>query len=264
MARQLPITRYRALAEYYDAECDAIEWLQHDVPFLLKHLPKKPADVLELACGTGRAAIPLAQAGHRVTGVDYAPEMLEIAARKRDAVGLQHRQLTLLEQDVLRLKVNRRFDWIVILFNSFLAFATLPEQDRLLQNIRKHLRPNGRFWLDIFQPNLAIRAHHKSKNHAPTIFHVPELNRTVFLVVDVERDPARQIQLITFRYRWFDEQSRERKAVRKFTLTFLMPRELQLVLERNGFVIEELWGDYDGSSLDADSPRMIAMCRLAK
>lgn len=256
--------RYRAIAEYYDPECELIPWLADDVPFLLKQMPKKGVDVLELACGTGRAAIPLAQAGHRVVGIDYAPEMLTIARRKRDALGITDTQLQLMHQDALKLKLNRRFDWIAILFNSFLAFTTLDEQDCLLANIRRHLKPRGRFWLDIFQPNFAILAQHRSTNHDPCVFHVPSLGRTVYHAIDIERDPANQVQHITFRYKWFDAKGREHKEKHQFTLTFIMPRELQILLERNGFEIEQLWGDYDGSELDADSPRMIAKCRLMK
>ena len=87
--------RYRAIAEYYDAEYANTEMLRHDVPFFLGQLPKKRQSVLELAVGTARAAIPIAQAGHRVVGVDYAPDLLEIAARKRVAVGLKERDLEL-------------------------------------------------------------------------------------------------------------------------------------------------------------------------
>src|SRR5688500_18751843 len=121
--------RYRAIADYYDAENERLAWLQHDVPFFLRQLPKAAQDVLELAAGTGRAAIPIAQAGHRVVGVDYAEEMLDIARRKRDAVGLKDRQLRLVEGDVLELDLRERFDWVCILFNTFLAFPTLDEQD---------------------------------------------------------------------------------------------------------------------------------------
>src|SRR5687767_14545464 len=95
---------YRAIAEYYDAENERLPWLQRDVPFFLRQLPKrKRLDILELATGTGRAAIPIAQAGHRVVGVDYARDMLAIATRKRDAVGLGDRELKLLRADVLKL-----------------------------------------------------------------------------------------------------------------------------------------------------------------
>jgi hypothetical protein len=66
---------------------------------------------------------------------------------------------------------------------------------------------------------------------------------------------------VTFNYRWFDGQGREKREKLVFDMTAIFPRELRLVLERNGLVIERLWGDYDGSTLSARSPRMIACCR---
>jgi ubiquinone/menaquinone biosynthesis C-methylase UbiE len=255
--------RYRAIAEYYDPENERLAWLQHDVPFFLRQLPKSSQDVLELATGTARAAIPIAQAGHRVVGVDYAQDMLDIARRKRDAVGLTDRQLTLLYADVMELDLGRRFDWIAIFFNTFLGFTTLAQQDAVLQVVRKHLKPRGRFWLDIFQANLALMASEESMGIDPAVFYVPEHNRTVYMDVDVKRDPSKQLQRVTFNYRWFDPRGRERRQRTRFDLTFIFPRELQILLERNGFVIEKLFGDHDGKDLNADSPRLIARCRLA-
>ena len=96
--------RYRAIAEYYDAENEHAAMLREDVPFFLRELPRRERQtVLELAVGTGRAAIPIAQAGHRVVGVDYAKDMLAIAKRKRDAVGLSDRELKLVDADVARM-----------------------------------------------------------------------------------------------------------------------------------------------------------------
>src|SRR5690554_5300428 len=116
--------RYRAIAEYYDPEYAANDMLQRDVPFLLEHLPARSQRILEIAVGTGRVAIPLAQAGHRVVGIDYAREMLEIARRKRDAVGLRERELELIEANVLDFDLGRKFDVACILFNTFLNFTT--------------------------------------------------------------------------------------------------------------------------------------------
>jgi ubiquinone/menaquinone biosynthesis C-methylase UbiE len=253
--------KYRAIAEYYDAENAHHEMLRRDVPFLLRHLPRRRQSVLELATGTGRAAIPLAQAGHHVTGVDYARDMLEIARRKRDVVGIPGRDLSFVCADVLRLNLHRKFDWAILLFNTFLAFKTLKDQDALLQGVVRHLKPRGKFWLDIFQPNLELLAQPKSTNLDPVLFYLPEKNRTIFRTTSVERDPATQIQNVTFHYQSIDERGREHRERRKFALTFLFPRELQLLLERNGLAIEKLYGDYDGSELNADSPRMIALCR---
>ena len=257
--------RYRAIAEYYDAENERLPWLQRDVPFFLRQLPRKRRlSILDLATGTARSAIPIAQAGHRVVGVDYAKDMLAIAKRKRDSVGLTKRELTLLHSDVLQLELNEEFDAVTIFFNTFLSFTTLEQQDRLLQVVRAHLkRRSGFFWLDIFQPNLALMASEFSKGVDPTIFFVPALGRTVFMNVDVRRDPSKQLQQVTFNYAWYDASGVEHREKTVFDLTFIFPRELQILLERNGFAIDKIFGDYDGEPLDADSPRIIARCRIA-
>lgn len=255
--------QYRAIADYYDAENERLTWLAHDVPLFLRQLPKASQNVLELATGTARAAIPIAQAGHRVVGVDYADDMLAIARRKRDAVALSERQLQLVHGDVTTLDLGRTFDWVAIFFNTFLGFTTLQQQDAVLQVARRHLKPRGRLWLDIFQPNLPLMASDESRGIDPAIFYVPHLSRTVFMSVDVKRDPSRQLQQVTFNYRWFDDRGRERRQKTRFDLTFIFPRELQILLERNGFKIEQIFGDHDGRELNADSPRIIARCRLA-
>lgn len=195
--------RYRAIAELYDAEYEHKEMLQRDVPFFLSQLPKRRQSILELAVGTGRAAIPMAQAGHRVVGVDYAPDMLAIARRKRDAVGLVEKQLSLVEADVLQLDLGDRFDWVCVFFNTFLSFTTLADQDRALTAIVRHLKPRGRLWLDIFNPDLALLARRAALGLDPYIFHLPAEDRTVFATTDVRRGDAPQSQRVTFRYTWF-------------------------------------------------------------
>jgi len=257
------MAKYRPIPHYYDAEYEHEEMLASDVPFLLEHLRGKKS-ILELAVGTGRAAIPLAQAGHRVVGIDNDKSILRVATEKRNSVGLKQNQLQLIQQDILNLNLKQRFDWIVLLFNTFLIFTTLEQQDRALQNIRRHLKPSGKFWLDIFQPNLTLIAQDESKGVEPKTFYVPQLDRTVFRSTDVKRDPASQIQRVTFNYTWFDRDGRQVHEKRTFNLTFLFPRELRLLLERNGLAIEKLYGNYDGSKLNADSPRMIACCKLLK
>jgi ubiquinone/menaquinone biosynthesis C-methylase UbiE len=254
--------RYRAIAEYYDAESARLKMLQQDVPFFLGHLPKRRQSVLELAVGTARAAIPIAQAGHAVVGVDYAKDMLAIAQRKRDGVGLKDHQLKLIHGDIRSLDLHRTFDWVCLFFNTLLAFTTLEELDAVLTSARRHLKRNGRFWLDIFQPNLQLLASDKSTDLDPRMFHVPMFDRSVMSTTQVKRDPARQMQQVTFNYRWFDENGLEHREKNEFAMTFIFPRELQILLERNGLKIEKLYGNYDGSKLTADSPRMIAMCGL--
>jgi SAM-dependent methyltransferase len=253
--------RYRAIADYYDAEIAHHAMLEQDVPFFLGHLPKRRQSILELAAGTARAAIPIAQAGHHVVGIDYAEEMLERAKQKRDGVGLDDRQLKLMRGDLLSFDLKQSFDWICIFFNTLLSFTTLEELDAVLQNVRRHLKTRGRFWLDIFQPNLHLIAEAKSENLDPCTFYVPALDRSVMKTTTVKRDAARQTQRVAYHYTWFDRRGIEHRQRTEFMMTFIFPRELQLLLERNGLTIEHMYGNYNGSKLNADSPRMIVCCR---
>jgi SAM-dependent methyltransferase len=257
--------RYDDLAELYDAENEHHAMLQEDVPFFLGQLPKRRQSVLELACGTGRAAIPIAQAGHRVVGVDFDPAMIAIAQRKASFVGLAKRELDLRVGDALRVNLRQKFDWVCILFNTFLSFSTLEQQDACLEVVKRHLKPNARLFMDILQPNVGLLAQEKSRDLDPHLFFAPTLGTNVLKTIDVERDPSKQLEKVTFRYRWHDRNGRPRPNQRtmKFNMTFVFPRELQLLLERHGMQVEAMWGNYDGSVLDADSPRMIVRARRA-
>ena len=95
---------------------------------------------------------------------------------------------------------------------------------------------------------------------ARSCFFVPRFNRTVYHTTDIRRNVATHSQEVTFNYSWFDEFGRIHRERNRFAMTWIFPRELRLLLERNGLRIEKLWGNYDGSSLKNNSPRMIARC----
>lgn len=252
---------YRAIAEYYDAEYASADLLQRDVPFFMEQLPRRRLRILDLATGTGRAAIPLAQAGHRVVGVDYDPAMLAIARRKRDAVGLGDAELRLVRGDLMRLRLPGRFDWACIFFNTFLVLTTIDQQDRVLSGVRRRLARGGRLWIDIFHPDPALLAEAVRDNIEPELFYVESLGRSVHRTTEVRQLQSPQLQRVTFHYDWFDDDGTPRNQRLSFELTYLYPRELQLLLERNGFIVEKLWGDYNASPITRDSPRIICQAR---
>ncbi|MFJ8601203.1 class I SAM-dependent methyltransferase [Streptomyces shenzhenensis] len=102
-------------------------------------LPGRPADVLDLGCGTGSLALLAAEQGHRVTGVDLSPAMVDLARAKtagRDAV--------FLVGDAAAPPVGeRRFDAVLVRH----VLWTLPGPGRVLRHCTGLLRPGGRLVL---------------------------------------------------------------------------------------------------------------------
>lgn len=252
---------YRAIAEFYDAEYEQSEMLRRDVPFLLSHMPKRPCDVLEMAVGSGRAAIPLAQAGHRVTGVDYDADILAIARRKRGFVGLGERQLKLVKADVLRVNLKRKFDWVVLLFNTFQNFTTIRQMDQFLQNCRRHLKPDGRLWIDVAHPVPELLTRKRWEKLDAMKFQDPSTGRTITRTLTIELDDHLPVQHMSFEYRW-REGGKGRCETIQFDMTWVWPREMELLLERNGFDVIKMFGDHAGAAVSADSSRVIALAKL--
>ena len=101
--------------------------------------------VLEFGVGTGRVAVPLAERGAEVVGVDVSPEMLAKLKEKSSAV-------TLVEADMTTVSLDREFALAYIAFNSIFALETQQDQVALFRNAAAHLRPGGRFVLETQVP----------------------------------------------------------------------------------------------------------------
>ncbi|MEV6049864.1 class I SAM-dependent methyltransferase [Streptomyces sp. NPDC052107] len=102
-------------------------------------LPEHSADVLDLGCGTGSLSLLAAEQGHRVTGVDSSPAMVERARAK-----LAGRDAAVLRGEAAAPPVGeQRFDVVLVRH----VLWTLPEPGRVLRHWRDLLRPGGRFVL---------------------------------------------------------------------------------------------------------------------
>jgi SAM-dependent methyltransferase len=109
--------------------------------------------VLEIACGTGRVAIPIARQGFAVTGLDVVPGMLERARGK--AAGLPIRWV---EGDARDFDLGEeRFRLIFLTGNAFQAFLTNADQEALLGRVRAHLHDEGFFAFETRNPRWRTR-----------------------------------------------------------------------------------------------------------
>jgi SAM-dependent methyltransferase len=118
---------------------------EREIAFLARHLPQ-PAyrRVLDLCCGLGRHAIPLAARGYQVTGLDRSAEALA-EARRRDNAGVAW-----VEGDMRDLApLPGPFDAVLNLWQSFGYFDATTNR-AVLRQIHDALRPGGRFILDIY------------------------------------------------------------------------------------------------------------------
>jgi ubiquinone/menaquinone biosynthesis C-methylase UbiE len=106
--------------------------------------------VLELGVGTGRIAVPLAQRGLEVHGVDVSDAMLE---RLREKPGGD--RVRVVKGDFTEAFAGDDFSVAFVAFNTFFAIASQEKQKRCFANVARQLRRGGTFVLEVFVPDLA-------------------------------------------------------------------------------------------------------------
>jgi SAM-dependent methyltransferase len=125
----------------YAAECRLIE------AFFAEHGERISGKAVDFGCGTGGHAIPLAQAGWEVTGIDRSAQMLAVAANKAAQAKLR---LSLIEGDLKTIQAGQDFDLAVMMF-AVLGYQKSNEDVlAALRTVRTHLRQGGIFVFDVW------------------------------------------------------------------------------------------------------------------
>jgi SAM-dependent methyltransferase len=125
-----------------------------DVATILTTVRARPnSSVLDLGCGPGAHAIGFARLGHRVTGVDSSPRLLD---RARSAARAGDVEVEWVEADMREFQRPSTFDLICSLYASFGYFDD-PENRRVLENVCTSLMPHGVFVLDLIGRETAVR-----------------------------------------------------------------------------------------------------------
>ena len=143
------MTLYDKIAGIYDPWSRSVT---EDVAFYVDRALASGGPVVELAVGTGRIAIPIAQAGIDVIGVDSSPAMLAVAHAAAEEAGVAGR-LDLRLGDLRQPPVSERVPLVICPFRSLLHMETEDEKLRALVAAADLLADEGRFVFDVFAPS---------------------------------------------------------------------------------------------------------------
>lgn len=234
--------------EAYDAFYRAdLPQISDDTNFYAALAEETGGPLLELACGTGRITLPLAEAGLEITGADLSEGMLKVARKKSETLSEAARtRLSLIHQDMTALKLDGCFKLTFIPFRSFQHLLTREQQRQALEGIRNHLEPCGRLALHLFDPRLdfltdeeAPMPGHSGRHQVTERQYIGEILRTRF-------DHLAQVRRDVWRYAELGEDGEVlREATREMALRWTYRWELHYLLELCGFAVEAEYSDFN-------------------
>ncbi len=228
---------YDAIAGIYDPWSRSVT---EDIGFYVAEALDTGGPVVELAVGTGRIAVPIAESGTRVIGVDQSEEMLEVARRLAHGRGVGE-LVDLRLGDLRDPPVVGPVPLVICPFRSLLHMPDEAEKLRALRAAHDLLLPGGRLVFDVFAPSRAdiAETHGQWLEREPGIFERADWD-----------EGARTLTLSV--------RSGEQAAT--MSLHWLSALEWRRLLDEAGFDIEDAYGWFDRRPL-LDGEDMIWRCR---
>jgi SAM-dependent methyltransferase len=246
------------IAKYYDLLFGSFDedWLMWQT---LTESVEGP--ILEVGCGTGRLLLPLAQAGHKLSGIDLSPLALEAAQAKIKATGLT-KKVSLQLADMRHFELaQKNFALAFIPLNTFMHCHTLEDQLSTLQAIHRHLQPDGKLIIDLFYPDPTLLAEADGRLYFEADMVDELTGRTVQWYWRHEIDLANQMRHLTYILDEIDAEGLVRRAQIPFSLRFIYRYELELLLRASGFTVDTIYGSYELEPFTSHSPKMIVVAR---
>ena len=226
------------IAEVYD-EWFAVPSDTEDTVAFLSGLAG-PGPVLELGIGTGRVALPLAQIGHEVRGLDASEAMVgKLRARTGD--------IPVTIGDFAELDIEGEFSLVYVVFNTFFALLSQEDQVRCFSNVARHLGGEGVFVIEAFVPDLTrwnrdqrVEAHRVGTDSVVlgVSMHNPVEQRVASNHLDVSGAGVK-LYPVRLRYAW--------------------PSELDLMARLAGLRLRERWGGWRREPFTASSARHVSV-----
>ncbi len=226
-----------------------------EVAFYERQIALYGSPVLELACGSGNYLVTLSKTDVEMSGIDISGEMLHAAERRAER---QHAETNLINADMRSFELDQKFALVFVAGNSLQHLNQLRDVEACFASVRKHLKPDGKFIVEVFNPSLKLLS--RDPNERFFVGEYKTENGVVVLTENVRYDTATQINYINWHYK--NQLMKEEQTV-SFTMRQFFPQELDALFQYNGFCIEAKFGDFDESGFTGDSPKQIIVASLA-
>lgn len=201
--------------------------------------------VLELASGTGRIAIPLAQAGVDISGLEASPLMVD---RMREKPGGE--EIPVMIGDMSKFAVDGTFDLIFLVFNTIFNLQSQEEQIQCFVNVSKHLTSGGIFLVAAFVPDFNSFQNNQRVG-------LRQMARDSVWLDTCQHDPVQQ--LLEFQRVRVTEEGLRLVPLR---LRYIWPAEMDLMARMAGLTPKEKWGGWDKSPFDANSEMHVSIYEM--
>lgn len=223
-----------------------------DIQFWLDLAGRQGSPILELGCGTGRVLLPLAQAGHRVIGLEIDPAMLAYL-RSRLPLNLKSK-VDVLQGDLQAFHLGLTFPLIVLPCNTY---TTLPagQRRRALERLALHLGPEGVFAASLPNPAFLKRLPRHADPDIEITFPHP-LDGEPVQVSSAWVRTVHQV-ILTWIYDHLSPDGTVDRLSFQVTQNILSVEEIMDELHSAGLRVRQLYGDFDGSRFSNDSLYLI-------
>lgn len=253
MSEHLDIMSEPILYDIFNANC--VEDIE-----MYKELCSNVDQVLELGIGTGRVAIPLAQSGINVVGIDNSHRMLETLKNKINVGKIK--EISFYHQEMQSIALESKFNMILCPFCAFNFLLSINDQESTLFSIRKLMKKESKIVFDLLTPNTFPGAFQDSSLKHFDSYLCPHEDAHIEIYTSSKFNQCNQIlsQERIFRKYDHDMLTAEFHSTMRNRLFFL--GEFQLLLDKCGYKILNIYGNYRFSSFSQSSRELIVVAIL--